>query len=165
MTGLLLTLHCGLFHVLSIAWRFAGIDAKPIVRAPLLASSLTDFWGRRWNLAFRDLAHHYVFRPLASRLGIAGATMTVFLLSGIVHDLVISVPVNAGFGWPTIYFLLQGIALLAERSRLGQHLGLGRGWTGRAFAALVVLAPLGLLFHQAFVLQGVLPTIIAIRGR
>ena len=82
MAGILFTLHFGLFHLLSVIWRRAGIDAPAIMDAPVLASSLSDFWGRRWNLAFRDLAHTFVFRPFVGRLGIAGATIAVFLTSG-----------------------------------------------------------------------------------
>lgn len=89
MAGIVFTLHFGLFHLLSIGWRLAGIDARPIMDAPILATSLSDFWGRRWNLAFRDMAHRHVFRPLVGRLGIAGATMAVFFVSGIIHDAVI----------------------------------------------------------------------------
>jgi alginate O-acetyltransferase complex protein AlgI len=158
LVGMALLLHFGLFHLLSIGWRLAGINAQPIMNFPILASSLADFWGRRWNLAFRDLSYRYLLRPLSGSIGLAGATSAVFLVSGLIHDFVISWPVNAGWGGPTLYFLLQGAGLLIERSRAGHRLGLGRGLTGRTFAALFILAPLGLLFHPAFILEAALPT-------
>jgi D-alanyl-lipoteichoic acid acyltransferase DltB (MBOAT superfamily) len=145
---------------LSLIWRRAGVDARPIMNAPALAGSLSDFWGRRWNLAFRDLSHRWVFRPLVGRSGIAMATMGVFVVSGVIHDLVISLSAGSGLGRPTLYFTLQGAALLLERSRAGKVIGLGGGIFGRAFTVLVVLAPVGLLFHTAFIERVVLPMLV-----
>src|SRR5262245_11851331 len=63
LAGLSLMLHFGLFNVLAGAWRLAGVDARPLFRAPLGATSLADFWGRRWNLAFSEMTAVAVFRP------------------------------------------------------------------------------------------------------
>jgi alginate O-acetyltransferase complex protein AlgI len=162
MLGLVLILHFGIFHLLSLAWRSAGIVALPLMNRPLAAHSLSDFWSCRWNVAFRDVAHRFVIRSVAPRLGIVGATLAVFLISGVVHDLVISLPVGAGYGRPTLYFVLQSIAVLFERSPLGQRAGFGDGWPGRVFAAGVLLLPVPLLFHPPFVLQAILPTLRAL---
>src|SRR5262249_36697479 len=69
MVGLILMLHFGAFHLLSCFWRMLDLSARPLMNRPLASNSLSEFWGRRWNTAFRDLAHRFVFRPLASRLG------------------------------------------------------------------------------------------------
>lgn len=162
MIGLVFVLHFGLFHVMSLGWRLNAVDAQPLMNFPILSTSLSDFWGRRWNSAFRHLAFTRVFRPLLGRMSVAWATMVVFLVSGLIHDLILSVPVHGGWGRPTIYFVLQGIGLLAERSRLGRRLGCGRGLTGRLMCALFVLTPLGLLFHEPFVRHAILPTLAAL---
>ena len=162
MFGLVLILHFGIFHWLSLAWRTLGISAPPLMNYPLAACSLSDFWSRRWNVAFRDVAHRFVLRPLVPSLGAKGATLAAFLFSGLIHDLVISLPVGAGGGRPTMYFILQGIAVLIERSSLGKRVGLGEGWRGRLFAAVVLLLPIGLLFHPPFVLKAILPTLAAL---
>ena len=162
MAGMAFIFHFGIFHVLSLSWRRGGIDAEPIMKAPIAASSLSDFWGRRWNLAFRDLARAYVFRPFVRRLGVPGATMAVFVVSGIVHDLVISLPARSGWGLPTLYFVIQGFGLLFERSRFGRRIGFGTGYGGRLFCLVVTLGPVWMLFHPPFVERVVIPMLTAI---
>ncbi len=164
MIGVVMVLHFGLFHLLSCAWRREGIQARPLMQWPLLSVSLSEFWGRRWNTAFRDLTHRFLFRPLSSRLGARQAVLAGFLFSGLVHDLVISVPSGGGYGGPTAYFLFQGVGIQAERSRLLRPLRLGVGWTGWLFTMTVLLAPAGLLFHRPFVLHVVVPFLQAIEA-
>lgn len=157
MVGLVLMLHFGAFHLLSCAWRAAGVGARPLMNRPLAASSLADFWGRRWNTAFRDLTHRFLFQPLAARLGSRWGILAGFLFSGLVHDLVISVPAGGGYGGPTVYFTIQGAGMLVERSAAGRRLGLAHGWRGRLFAMIVLVAPVRLLFHSPFVIHVVAP--------
>src|SRR6185369_1270504 len=115
-----LLLHFGLFHLLSLLWRAYGINAKPIMQSPAKATSLAKFWGGKWNSAFSDLMEVYLFKPLVSQIGINGALFAVFIFSGAVHELVISLPAKGGYGLPTLYFVIQGLGLLLERSRLGR---------------------------------------------
>jgi alginate O-acetyltransferase complex protein AlgI len=127
----------------------------------LAARSVTDFWGRRWNRAFRDLTYPAIFRPLAIGYGPATGTLAVFTFSGLVHELLISVPAGGGFGLPTLYFLLQGLAVLAE-SRLKNPPSRKHGFAHRTIATIVVAAPLPLLFHPPFVNSVVVPFLKAI---
>jgi hypothetical protein len=157
MIGLVLTLHFGAFHLLSCAWREAGIEATPLMRGPIRSASLAEFWGRRWNTAFRDLTHRFVFLPLSARLGPRAAVLAGFVVSGVVHDVVISWPAGGGYGGPTVYFMAQAVGLLGERTVAGRRLGLGRGWRGRGFTMVVLVAPLPLLFHVPFVTRVVVP--------
>ena len=160
--GLVFLLHFGTFHLLALAWQKLGINASPLMRAPIASTSLADFWGRRWNSAFNRLMHQMVFRPLLRRLGSAGATMAVFLASGLIHELVISVPARGGYGLPTAYFLLQGIGLLFERSPLGKKFGLRHGLVGRCFALGIAACPAFWLFHPPFIRNVILPMLNAI---
>jgi hypothetical protein len=162
MVGLVFTLHFGLFHLLSCLWRTFAIDAASIMQWPIAATSVSDFWSRRWNLAFRDLTHRYVFRPLVGRVGSAAALWIGFLLSGLVHDLVVSLPGGGGYGLPTLFFLIQVAAISLERSRLGKKFGLNRGIVGWMFTLAVLLLPAPLLFHQPFLENVVLPFLDAI---
>jgi predicted DCC family thiol-disulfide oxidoreductase YuxK len=162
MFGLLCVLHFGALKIWAISWQRAGIAVKPVMQAPVLAHSVSDFWGARWNTAFRDLAHREIFLPLQTRFGTSGAMLAVFAVSGLVHDLVISVPARAGYGLPTLYFILQALAVLLERSGLGRRCGLQRGWCGRFFTYAVVLVPVPLLFHRPFAEAVMIPFLRAI---
>src|SRR5262249_15077562 len=157
MIGIVLILHFGAFHLLSCLWRGVGLQAHPLMNRPLASTSLSEFWGRRWNTAFRDLTHRFLFRPCTSWFGPRWGIVVGFLFSGAIHDLVISVPAHGGYGGPTAFFAIQALAMAIERSPFGRQIGLGVGWSGRLFAAAVLVAPAGLLFHRPFVLGVIVP--------
>ncbi len=162
MLGLILALHFGSFLVLALFWRSRGLPVRPLMRAPLFSNALSEFWGERWNSAFTKTVHQGLFKPLYRKIGIFGATLAVFGFSGLVHDLVISVPAAGGYGLPSIYFLIQGLGLLAERTAAGRSLGMGAGVCGRIWTLLIVALPVGALFHPPFVLNVMLPFFKAI---
>jgi hypothetical protein len=157
MAGLVLTLHFGVFHLLALTWRRVGYDLRPIMNAPLRATSLLDFWSRRWNLAFRDMAHRLVLRPLLRRMGPGGSMALVFLVSGVLHDLVISIPARAGYGLPTMYFLIQACGVPLQRSATARRYGLDGGTRGWIATTAFVLGPVGLLFPSPFLTGVVVP--------
>jgi predicted DCC family thiol-disulfide oxidoreductase YuxK len=171
MIGMILILHFGLFQLLAIAWRSAGIVVEPIMDRPLRSKSVSEFWGRRWNAAFNKLTFDFVFRPIVRRLGssdsqkrsrksstlhlgAAIATLAAFLGSGLIHELVISLPAGAGYGLPTAYFLLQGVGILLERAFPQIR--------GRIFTILITAVPAFWLFHPPFVRNVILPFMKAI---
>ena len=164
MLGLILLLHFGAFKIIALLWQSVGVDAKAIMSAPLRSTSLGEFWGKRWNLGFRQLSHELIFRPLHRRLGADAAGFLVFAVSGLIHDLVISLPARGGYGLPTLYFLLQGTGMTIEHSRFGKRLGLGKGVVGWCFMMVFLAAPVFLLFHPWFVLGVILPFMRAIHA-
>jgi alginate O-acetyltransferase complex protein AlgI len=141
--------HVGFFDILAGAWRAAGRPVERICPAPWRSRSLAEFWGARWNLAFHVVARDRVFRPLARRIGRAGALAATFLFSGILHELAISLPAGGGWGSPTLYFMIHGLAVMGER-RTGRK-------AGRLATAALVLLPLPLLFHGPFRTEVILP--------
>ena len=157
MIGIVLILHFGLFQILSLSWRTNGVAATPLMRTPIAATSLAEFWGRRWNTAFHELVHRFTFRPLCRRTGASYATLIVFAISGLVHELLISVPARGGFGLPTAYFLIQGLGIVGEHTATGRRMGLGRGLRGRLFTIAVTAVPVMLLLHPPFVHNVILP--------
>ena len=165
MIGIVMTLHFGTFHLISCFWRSNGVNARPLMHAPLTSVSLGEFWGRRWNTAFRDLTHRFLFRPLTARLGARGAVFAGFVFSGVIHDAVISVPAGGGYGGPSLFFVVQAFGLLAERTRAGRRIGMGAGRSGWLFTTLLLVLPAPLLFHAPFVVGIVVPFMQAIGAR
>ncbi len=157
MIAMVLMLHFGLFELLSLAWRRYGVRADPIMLKPLAAASLAEFWSRRWNRAFSDLANQLAFRPLQRRTSIIIALLMTFCLSGLVHEFVITLPAGGGYGLPTSYFLLQALGIILQRSRAGRSLQLGSGIRGRVFVFILTGGPLPLLFPPVFIRQVILP--------
>jgi alginate O-acetyltransferase complex protein AlgI len=154
LLGISLCLHFGLFNVMTGAWRAAGYDAGPLFRAPWASGSLREFWGKRWNIAYTEMMQESVLRPLkqsgtVNPVGPRTATAIIFLFSGLLHEVAISLPVQAGYGLPTAYFALHGAATLVEQRVVSPGTWPARIWTG-----LLVLLPLPLLFHPWF-LRGI----------
>lgn len=155
MLGMILLLHFGLFHLLSCAWRRAGVAAPPLMRAPLAAKAIAEFWSERWNTAFAEVARRHVFRPLARRHGTSLAGVATFAISGLIHESVISLPARAGWGGPTIYFLLQAAGLGVQRHRAVRRTWLTTPLRDRLWTIVVIAVPVPLLFHRPFV-EGVI---------
>ncbi len=107
MIGFAFILHFGIFHLLALFWQQNGIDAQPLMRWPALATSLSDFWGKRWNAGFRDLAFGLLFVRLATQVPPRVATMAIFLLSGLIHELVITFPPAQVMACPPVTFSVR----------------------------------------------------------
>jgi len=164
MLGLILLLHFGSFQLIAFGWQRLGVNAKPIMCSPLRSTSLSEFWGKRWNLGFRQLAYDLVFRPLHKLWGVSAAGFFVFIVSGVIHDLVISLPAHGGYGLPTMYFVLQGVGVAVERSAFGKWVGIREGVRGWLFMGVFTAAPAFWLFHRPFVLRVMIPFMEAIRA-
>jgi alginate O-acetyltransferase complex protein AlgI len=153
MIGMVLIAHFGLFEVATIWWQMRGLTAPAIMNAPWKSALLSEFWGRRWNHAFQQLVVANLFRPFAHSFGVVRATLGTFFISGLIHELVISLPAGAGYGLPTAYFLLQGWGLIAQRTPVS-----GRCWfRNRLFTLFLVIVPAFGLFHSPFIRRVVIP--------
>jgi hypothetical protein len=134
--------HFGALRVLKGVLRAAGFPVRTLFPNLLEARGIGDFWSRRWNVGYSQMMQRLVGRPVAALAGENAAVMAVFLASGVLHELAITLPVRSGFGLPTAYFTLHGILTLLEKRR-------GRS-IGRIPALLAVVLPLGLLFPREF---------------
>jgi alginate O-acetyltransferase complex protein AlgI len=85
-----------------------------------------------------------------------------FLGSGLLHELAISVPVQAGYRMPLGYFALQVVVCLIEHrlARAGHAID-RESWVGRIWTLAWPVLPLPILFHWPF-LAGVLWPLLGI---
>ncbi len=156
MPGLSLCLHFGLFDLLAGFWQWRGVDARPLFRNPLISTSLGEFWSKRWNLAFSEMVALSAYRPVAGWFGAGAGVIAGFALSGVLHEIAISLPVNQGYGPPMAYMTVHGFLVLLER-RL--PVLTRQALAGRLWGAFWLLAPIMFLFHVPF-LRGVIWPII-----
>jgi Membrane bound O-acyl transferase family len=95
----------------------SGNDAVEVFDRPYLARSPREFWGRRWNMIFRNTAHRLIFLPLLPHSPLFAAAL-VFLWSALVHEYVVFASLGATRGEMTMFFLVHGFAtVLATRFR------------------------------------------------
>jgi hypothetical protein len=164
LIGLSLVVHFGIFSLLAAFWRARGVDCRPLFKAPVLSTSLSEFWGKRWNLAFSEMTTVVIYRPVSKMVGRRAGLLASFVVSGLLHEIAISVPVLAGFGGPSLYFALHGLLVLFETgmSRVGFAID-SQPWLGRIWTMSAVVLPLPILFHRPF-LSGVVWPIVGISG-
>ncbi len=134
--------HFGALRVLKGALRAAGFPVRTLFPNLLEARGLGDFWSRRWNVGYSQMMQRLVGRPLEARFGASAGLIAIFLVSGLLHELAITLSVRSGYGLPTLYFSLHGGLTLLEK-RIGRPFG-------KIPALLAVAVPLGLLFPPAF---------------
>jgi hypothetical protein len=156
--GASLAVHFGLFTLSAAFWRTAGFDCSPLFLNPFRTRSLGEFWAKRWNVGFSQMAATVAYRPLAGKAPSIWGLLGAFGLSGLLHEAAISLPVQAGFGLPTFYFLLHGVLVAVEHGRSIQAIDARQPWS-TIWSFFWLLLPLPLLFHRPF-LEGVVGPLI-----
>jgi hypothetical protein len=151
MLALSFVVHFGVFTLFAALLRAIGFKVPLLFDAPWRAATAAEFWALRWNHGFTEMTALVVQRPLAPRLGRDRALLVSFLVSGLLHEVVLSLPVRAGFGLPTLYFVIQGAFVLWQRDR-----------RGRLATILAVVVPVPLLFHPWFVHGVAVPMVAAL---
>lgn len=146
LAGLLLAVHFGYADVLSWTARRRGFHVRRLFRAPEKATSLNDFWSRRWNRAFVEM-DLVLFMPALRRWFGRWAPFAMLATSGLLHELALSYPAGGGWGLPMLYFVGHGLAMQIERTPRFRRLPTTvTVWWTRAW----VLAPVSLVFHKPF---------------
>ena len=104
----------------------------PLFDAPWRATSVSDFWGRRWHQLFRHMFLVLGGYPLSFVLGRTGIVIGAFLASGVIHHISLVV-LNTGVEiWRMLVgFGMMGPGILAERAfyqLTGRRVGGVVGW-------------------------------------
>ncbi|GAA3980266.1 hypothetical protein GCM10022210_34360 [Mucilaginibacter dorajii] len=158
LVALSLILHFGLLSISAGGWRLQGANTYLLFRQPATATSLTEFWSKRWNIAFSEMTSVAIFRPLKNKVGSAAALMLAFAFSGLLHELALSVPVNSGYGLPLLYFIIQGMLVLFEKAMIIRKIRfLNNAIVASLWLFFWLVVPMPLLFHEQFIKQVVWP--------
>lgn len=148
-----LAFHFGILRILKGSLRLAGFPVRTLFPNPLAAKGIADFWGRRWNVGYSQMLQRIVGRPVEATLGKSAGVMAVFVASGLLHEIAITLPVRAGYGLPTLYFTFHGLLVLLE--------GKWNRPLGKIPALLAVAVPLAWLFPPDFQSEVIAPCIEA----
>ncbi|PKA60034.1 putative long-chain-alcohol O-fatty-acyltransferase 4 [Apostasia shenzhenica] len=155
---LLLLLYC--FHIYLtaelvyagaafLASGLLGLNLEPQFDAPYRTTSLQDFWGRRWNLVVTTVLRPSVYNPIRRRWGSAAGFLATFLVSGVMHELMVYyVTLAPPTGEMLCFFLLHGVCTVLEvrlKKAAGNREG---GW--RVHPAAATGATLGFVVATGF---------------
>jgi len=133
------TLNFG-FRLTCLGEQMKGlVRTKPIFRNPVFGSrSISEFWGKRWDLMIRNVLYFGVFLPVRPHVPNIVAIFLTFIVSGIMHDYSWSLMFHhyddertnfvPTFWKLTAFFVWNGIFMVLERplapflSPIGKHL-------------------------------------------
>lgn len=144
----------------SLARAFLGVELEPQFNKPYLASSLQDFWGRRWNLMVTSILRPTVYDPirrisspaLGARWAHLPAIVAAFFVSGIMHELLYFYFTHVPPTWEvTSFFVLHGVCTAAEvvaKKTLTDNCRLPRAVSGPLTIGFVALTGRWLFFPQ-----------------
>ncbi|TCD66911.1 hypothetical protein EIP91_000750 [Steccherinum ochraceum] len=136
----------GLFGQPPSAW-------PPVYGNPWKADSVHNFWAKQWHQILRRVFMVLGGIPGQWVAGRVGAVMGTFIASGLFHECGFYL-VNRGMDHRvTVFFALQGIAILAEKIYFqwsGRRVG---GWIGRLWTYMWILV-IGQICTDAWLSRG-----------
>lgn len=107
----------------SLVWATLGLGLEPQFNEPYLATSLQDFWGRRWNLMVSDILRMSVYDPIrrvasplvGKRWALMGGMLASFTVSGLMHEVIYFYFTRVRPTWEvTWFFVLHGVSTSVE---------------------------------------------------
>ena len=110
--------------------RLFGIELNENFRRSYFATSIGEFWSRRWHSSLSDWFRDFIYYPIVhestSALRMYAGLMLVFLVSGLWHA-----GLGYGFGWGFIVWgALNGLYLWGERAIRPWRRRVNRRWKG-----------------------------------
>ena len=106
-------LFSGLFDLIAGLIASTGVAVSVMFNAPPIARNPRDFWGRRWNLWFTQAANRLIFQPLGGRNRPLLAASAVFIVSAVMHEVIIMLGIQAFDGRMLVFFGVHGLATIA----------------------------------------------------
>ena len=165
------------FYMTAFSEQAKGYYVQPIFLNPMLGSrTLTEFWGRRWNLMIHRFLKHGVMRPAKKYYSTAVSIFMAFIFSGLLHDYSWSVifyhhsrdecatclDCDHCFNFKPMkvsaFFLYCGLCMLLERP-LAPYFGFLKSWPTPIVAQLVLLTGCPVSVHSRIVSEYSTPRI------
>ncbi|KAK1381901.1 Acyl-CoA sterol acyl transferase 1 [Heracleum sosnowskyi] len=124
------------------------VELEPQFNEPYLATSLQDFWGKRWNLMVSNILKPTVFEPTRSistglvgrKLAVFPGLLATFFVSGLMHELVFYNYGRQRTRWEVLwFFLIHGLSLCIE-------MGLKKAENGKFRLPPMVSGPLTVMY-------------------
>ncbi|KAM7251783.1 hypothetical protein ACFE04_023666 [Oxalis oulophora] len=137
-----------------------GFEIEPQFNEPYLATSLQDFWGKRWNLMVPTILHPTVYSPtrrvasslIGNKWAPVAAVLASFLVSGLFHELIYYYFTHVRPTWEVTWFFVlhgvcMGLEIVVKRSVEGKW-RLWRGVSGLLTVGFVAVTGAWLFFPQ-----------------
>lgn len=102
-----------LTNAIAVVYRLVGSEARDFMNNPFIACTPADFW-RRWNVPAHEFLNEYVFKPAGGLRHPVRAMLITFGISGLAHEYVFGIAAGRVQGWQLLFFLLQGVAAVAN---------------------------------------------------
>jgi hypothetical protein len=131
----------GIYSVLQAAYELTAVlcvlllrqhpdQCPPSFDSPWRATSLREFWSRRWHQWFRRLFIFFGGYPLSLLFGRIGGVIGAFLASGFFHHLALLAIDPSSEMWRMLLpFGMMGAGVVIERAIAGNKTGGWMGWT------------------------------------
>ncbi|KAG2058212.1 hypothetical protein BDR06DRAFT_950642 [Suillus hirtellus] len=105
-------------------------QCPPLIDSPWRATSLREFWSRRWHQWFRRVFVFLGGKPFSLLFGRIGGVIGTFLASGFIHHLAL-LPIDPSSEmWRMVLpFGMMGAGMVIERAVSGNKTGGWMGWT------------------------------------
>lgn len=100
----------GVLRLVACSCRFMGVTAREPTLNSVLPPTPADFW-RRYNRVVHQYLNEDVFKPLGGARRPFLAIMACFLVSGLLHEYLLSMAAGRFQGLQTAFFLLHGLAV------------------------------------------------------
>ncbi|KAL4566888.1 hypothetical protein LXL04_031014 [Taraxacum kok-saghyz] len=135
-------------------------EIEPQFNEPYLATSLQDFWGRRWNLMVTSILRPTVYDPIREiSLPVLGklwsrlpAIFATFVVSGLMHELIYFYLTRVPPTWEvTWFFMLHGVCTAVEvavKKAVNGRFRLHRAVSGPLTVAFVAVTGVWLFLPQ-----------------
>ncbi|CAA7021115.1 unnamed protein product [Microthlaspi erraticum] len=149
-----------------------GCDLEPQSNEPYLATSLQDFWGRRWNLIVPAILRPAVYVParriteqkMSSDQSLFLGVLATFIVSGVVHELIFfCFTREMPTGEVTWFFVLHGVCTAVEV--VVKRTAFARRWrmspiVSRVLTVGFVVVTSGWLFFPPLIRSGMIERLV-----